>query len=91
VLDAVRLESGAIGYGGIAYRLDGVVQAAVEGVAPTAESVRRSRYPLSRYLAFYTTEPPTGLTRRFIDWCLNKEGQRIVAEVGYIPLWERDR
>lgn len=91
VLDAVRLEPGAIGYGGIAYRLDGVVQAAVAGVAPTADSVRRSRYPLSRYLAFYTAAPPSGLTKRFIDWCLNEEGQRVVAEVGYIPLWGRDR
>lgn len=91
VLDAVRLEPGAIGYGGIAYRIDGVVHAAVDGVAPTADSVRRGRYPLSRYLVFYTTAPPTGLTRRFIDWCLKEEGQRVVAEVGYIPLWERGR
>ena len=91
VLSAVNSLPGAIGYGGIAYRLEGVAQIAVEGVEPTADNVRRGRYPLTRYLTFYTAQPPNGLARRFIDWCLGAEGQRIVAEVGYVPLWERDR
>lgn len=91
VLGAVNRDRAAIGYGGIAFRLDGVVHASVNGVAPTIDNVRRGRYPLSRYLAFYTTEPPAGLARRFIDWCLGPEGQRVVAEVGYIPLWDRPR
>ena len=91
VLAAVAADPRAIGYGGQAYRLDGVVQSAVDGVEPTSENVGRDRYPLSRYLAFYTTEPPTGLARRFIEWCLGEEGQRVVADVGYVPLWSRDR
>jgi phosphate transport system substrate-binding protein len=91
VLETVGKNPDAIGYGGIAYRGDGVVHAAVDGVAPTAENVRRSRYPLSRFLAFYTTKPPVGLARRFIDWCLGPNGQRVVAEVGYVPLWIRSQ
>jgi phosphate transport system substrate-binding protein len=87
VLAAVQRDPAAIGYGGLAYRLDGVVEAAIGGVLPTAENVGRGRYPLARYLAFYTTQPASGLARRFIDWCLSSEGQRVVAEVGYIPLW----
>ncbi len=88
VLEVVSRDPTAIGYGGTAYRRDGVVQIAVDGVAPTADNVRRARYTLARYLAFYTSAPPTGLARRFIDWCLSAEGQAIVAEVGYVPLWE---
>jgi len=91
VLAAVAADPRAIGYGGQAYRLEGVVQAAVDGVEPTPENVGRDRYPLSRYLSFYTAEPPTGLARRFIDWCLGEHGQRVVAEVGYVPLWSRNR
>jgi phosphate transport system substrate-binding protein len=87
VLEAVRDEPGAIGYGGLAYRLEGAPSCAIDGVLPDAEAVRDGRYPLARYLVFYTVEPPVGLAKRFIDWCLGEAGQEIVAEVGYIPLW----
>lgn len=91
VLAAVADDSGAIGYGGQAYRLDGVIHIAVDGVEPTSENVGRDRYPLSRYLVFYTSQPPTGPVRSFIDWCLGEEGQRVIAAVGYVPLWARSR
>ena len=91
VLAAVAADPRAIGYGGQAYHLDGVVQAAVDGVAPTPENVGRARYPLSRYLVFYTAEPPVGRARDFIDWCLGGDGQLVVADVGYVPLWSRGR
>jgi phosphate transport system substrate-binding protein len=89
ILEFVRSDPRAIGYGGVAYRLPGVEACAIDGVPPTAEAVRAGRYPLARYLAFYTVEPPTGLAKRFIDFCLGPEGQAVVAEVGYIPLWGR--
>jgi phosphate transport system substrate-binding protein len=89
VLASVRTDAGGVGYGGVAYRLEGVAAIAVDGVPPAAEAVRDGRYPLARYLAFSTVRPPTGLARRFIDWCLGPEGQAVVAEVGYVPLWDR--
>lgn len=87
VLAEVAADPAAVGYGGVAYRLDGVVSVVVDGVEPTTENVGRGRYPLTRYLVFYTAAPPTGLTRRFIDWCLGAEGQQVAADVGYVPLW----
>ena len=87
MLAAVGADRRAIGYGGVAYQREGVAQIAVEGVLPTAENVGRGRYPLTRYLVFYTARPPEGLARRFIEWCLGPDGQRVVAEVGYVPLW----
>jgi len=87
ILEAVRSDPRAIGYGGVAYRLPGVEVCAIDGVLPTVEAVRDGRYPLARYLSFYTVEPPVGLAKRFIDFCLGPEGQAVVAEVGYIPLW----
>ena len=87
VLEAVAADRWAIGYGGVAYRIPGVVQVAVDGVDPTVVNVGRGRYPLSRYLAFYTPAPPAGLLRVFIDWCVGSEGQRVVGDVGYVPLW----
>lgn len=89
ILEIVRADPGAIGYGGVAYRLPGAEACAVDGVLPTVEAVRDGRYPLARYLAFYTVEEPAGLAKRFIDFSIGPEGQAVVAEVGYIPLWER--
>ena len=89
ILEAVRSDPRAVGYGGVAYRLPGAEACAIDGVPPTVEAVRDGRYPLARYLAFYTVEPPAGLAKRFIDFCQGAEGQAIVSEVGYIPLWGR--
>ena len=88
VLAAVQADPASIGYGGHAYRIDSVVRVAIDGVLPTPANVGQGRYPLARYLAFYTTRPATGLARRFIDWCQSGEGQRVVTEVGYIALWK---
>jgi phosphate transport system substrate-binding protein len=89
ILESVRSDPRAVGYGGVAYRLPGTEACAIDGVPPTAEAVRAGRYPLARYLAFYTVETPAGLAKRFIDFCQGADGQAVVAEVGYIPLWER--
>jgi phosphate transport system substrate-binding protein len=87
VLELVAAERGAVGYGGIAFG-QGVVRCRIGGVAPLEREVREGRYPLSRYLHLYTTAPPEGATRQVVDWCLGPEGQRVVREVGFIPLWE---
>jgi len=48
-----------------------------------------SHYPLTRHLVFTTVAPPQGLARDFIDWCQGPDGQKVVSEVGYLPLWRR--
>ncbi|MDT8324064.1 MAG: phosphate ABC transporter substrate-binding protein [Bacteroidota bacterium] len=87
VIRRVQAQAGAIGYGGLAYGRD-VTLSRVEGVEPTAENVRNGSYPIARYLYFFASEPPRGKTKLFIDWVLSDAGQRIVQEIGYIPLWE---
>ncbi|MCU0452682.1 MAG: phosphate ABC transporter substrate-binding protein [Bacteroidetes bacterium] len=77
----------AIGYGGLAYG-ENVYDLDVNGVAPFSENVRNGRYPVSRYLYLYAIRPPEGVQKRFVDWVLGPEGQRIVQEVGYVPLYD---
>ena len=79
----------AIGYGGMAYGRE-VKHAAVSGVQPTPENVRDGIYPVSRYLYLYTVRETRGLARQFIDWVLGAEGQRLVEDVGYIPLFKTE-
>jgi len=87
IVQAVAENPDAIGYGGLAYG-QSVIHCSVNGIEPTPENVRNGSYPISRYLYLYTVQPPRGLMKKFIDWTLEKQGQRIVEEVGYIPLYE---
>jgi phosphate transport system substrate-binding protein len=86
VVDLVRSDPAAIGYGGLAYGND-LVHCAIDGVEPREENLREGRYALARYLVFYASAPPDGDARAFVEWCLGPEGQKIVREVGFIPLW----
>lgn len=90
IVQAVAEAPDAIGYGGLAYG-DAVIHCRVNGIEPTAENVRNGQYPISRYLYLYTVQPPRGLMKKFIDWTLEKQGQQIVEEVGYIPLYNIEK
>jgi phosphate transport system substrate-binding protein len=89
VVARVAGDPSAVGYGGEAYDSDAVRACAVDGALPTAAAVADGRYPLTRHLVLATVAPPRGLTRDFIDWCQGPEGQKVVAEVGYLPLWRQ--
>lgn len=84
---AVALDRHALGYGGIAYGA-GLVHCSINGIPPTPATVRDGSYPITRYLYLYTAGPPRGAAKLFIDWVLSRPGQEVVAEVGYVPLWE---
>jgi phosphate transport system substrate-binding protein len=86
IVDSVLNNPNGIGYGGIAYGSK-VVHIQINGINPSEENVRYDLYPLSRYLYFYTIEKPQGEVKKFIDWVIGAQGQEIVEEVGYIPLW----
>jgi phosphate transport system substrate-binding protein len=77
----------AIGYGGLAYGKN-LVHCKIDGVSPTDENVREDKYPIARYLYFYTIKKPEAVVKSFIDWVLGREGQRVVKEIDYIPLFE---
>lgn len=76
----------AIGYLGIGY-LDGTIKpVSINGVAPTEENIRTSRYPISRNLYLITKGDSTGLTKEFIDFIMSDEGQQIVKEEGFVRI-----
>lgn len=87
----VRGSGGGIAYGGVAYfkGVAGVkiltVSATKGGTAyaPTEENVRSRKYPIWRYLYYYTNGAPKGDTKAFIDFALSSQGQQIIEKVGY--------
>lgn len=83
----------AIGYSGLAYAEEADVKiigvkknAGSPAVVPCAETIRDGSYPISRPLLLYTLGEPSGDARAFIDFAMGGEGQKILKEVGYIPL-----
>jgi phosphate transport system substrate-binding protein len=90
VVNAVARERNGIGYGGAAYA-KGVKEVRFvagdgKGYLPTAENVASGKYPLSRPLFVYSRGAPSGEAKQFLDYCLSKEGQGIVTQVGYYPI-----
>ena len=55
-------------------------------VAPTIDNVKTKTYPISRDLYVITNGKPTGLTGDFVNYILSPEGQKIVADEGYVTL-----
>jgi phosphate transport system substrate-binding protein len=91
VVNAVKGDVYGIGYGGIAY-LEGIRALGVKkddatpAVAPTLETAQSGTYPISRFLYFYTAGAATGTAKKFIDWTVGADGQKVIGDVGYYPL-----
>jgi phosphate transport system substrate-binding protein len=76
-----------VGYVGMAYlKAAGIHPVAVNGILPTKETVRSKTYPISRATFYYTNGEPTGLAKEFLDFTLSSAGQKIVDQVGFVPL-----
>lgn len=58
----------------------------VNGVAPTPENVRSGRYFLTRDFLFVTRADPAPPVRKFLDFVLGPEGDRVILANGAVPL-----
>jgi phosphate transport system substrate-binding protein len=87
VKTAVAGSDKAIGYLGYSYSEGGNVRPiALDGILPTAQSIRDGTYELSRKLYFYTYGDPTTGAKAFIDFMIGPEGQMIAEENGFIAV-----
>jgi len=92
IVQAVGQTKGAIGYIGLAYETKEVKQLAVsydQGktfVEPTVASAKDKSYPISRPLFYMFNKVNAAKVKTIVDYALSAEGQKIVSEVGYIPL-----
>ena len=87
IIDYVEKNENAIGYGGMGYK-GKTVHAKIDGIEPSEKNAQNDTYPLTRYLHFFTTQVPKGTVKKFIDWVLSPEGQKVIKQSGYIPLCE---
>lgn len=58
----------------------------VNSIAPTAENVKSGRYFLTRDFLFVTKGEPTLPIKKFLDFVLSPEGDRVILANGAVPL-----
>jgi len=77
----------AIGYVGFGYISRKIKALKVNGVEPTIENGKSGKFPISRELYMYVNEGRfSDKAKKFIDFILSKDGQKLVKEEGFIPL-----
>ncbi len=88
----IRQNPNAIGYDGLGYVTD---EMKVIGVAsspddpfifPSAETVNSNQYPIARDLYMYSNGEPEGFIKDYLDWILSTDAQKIVTELGFVPI-----
>ncbi|MFA5147413.1 MAG: phosphate ABC transporter substrate-binding protein [Candidatus Omnitrophota bacterium] len=92
IADEVATNPASIGYYGMGYisskqKPVAVAKDEASGfVTPSIENVLNGSYPISRPLFLYTNGEPAGLTKKFVDFTLSKEGQDIVLATDFVPV-----
>ena len=59
---------------------------AINKVDPEPANVSSGAYPLRRPIVVVTKTPPSPLVKAFVDFMLDKEGQKTVLEEDFVPL-----
>lgn len=83
---AVTNDPYAIGYVSVGYMDASVKPLTLDTVTPTLDTVRSGRYKIARGLYSNTKGKATGLAEKFIDYLLSPDGQKIIAQKGFIPV-----
>jgi phosphate transport system substrate-binding protein len=92
IVQSVSQTKGAIGYIGLAYMEKTVKDVKVSYdkgktyVEATVENAKNKSYPITRPLYYYYLSTSENTVKPFVDYILSAEGQKNVAEVGYVPL-----
>ena len=92
IVQSVTQTKGAIGYIGLAYMEKTVKDLKVSYdkgktyVEGTVANAQNKSYPITRPLYYYYLTKDEAKVKPLIDFILSADGQKIVSEVGYVPL-----
>ena len=91
LINAVSKDPSGIGFGGAAYASNVSVLSVAKDrssayITPSEKTVLNGKYPIARFLYFYTNKRPKGIVKKFIDWVISPAGQKVVQNVGYYPI-----
>lgn len=70
------------------YKRDTIKMLAVDGVAPSIESIKSGEYPIftNGFIVLRADEPEDSPASRWVEAVLGKRGSRIIEQAGYVPV-----
>jgi phosphate transport system substrate-binding protein len=87
IASEVGKNKNGVGYVGMAYtKASGVKVVSIDGSTPSVRSVQDHSYPYWRPTFYYTNGEPSGLAKQFLDYTIGSAGQKIVSQVGFVPI-----
>lgn len=92
IMQSVSQTAGAIGYVGMAYADASVKTVGVsydQGktfVLPSLATAMDKTYPVSRPLYYFYDNAKAALVKPYVDYVLSPAGQKVLGEVGYVPV-----
>lgn len=57
----------------------------LDGIEPSPETVQSGKFPMSRPLVLVTKGAPSGLAKKFIDFCLSARVHDLIKEYSFVP------
>ncbi|OGG27121.1 hypothetical protein A2960_01655 [Candidatus Gottesmanbacteria bacterium RIFCSPLOWO2_01_FULL_39_12b] len=86
IRETVRSDPNAIGYISIGYLTSNVKPLLIDGIAATNENVKAGIYKISRPIFLILKANPKDAARKFLNYLLEAEAQKIIASDGLIPV-----
>jgi phosphate transport system substrate-binding protein len=87
IASEVGKNANGAGYVGLAYiKASGIKVVPIDGASPSKESVLAKAYPYARPTFYYTNGDPSGQAKQFVDFTISDAGQKIVEQVGFVPI-----
>lgn len=94
IINELRTNPNAIGYDGLGYVPKDLKMIAVSKdgvlpyVLPSIDTVNDKSYAIARDLYMYTAGVPEGETKKYLDWIMTEDAQKIVAALGFVPIFK---
>lgn len=82
----ISWDRAGIGYMGIGMVNDKIKALSINGIEPSQENARSTRYFVVRKLYSNITKSPSMLTQLFIAYLQSPEGREVTSAAGYIPV-----
>ena len=86
MVQSVAANKESIGYAGLGYVDKSVKALAINGCHPGPTTIKSRKYPLSRELFLFIGDDFSELKKRFLEFVLGPEGQRVVNEEGFVAV-----
>lgn len=90
MMTAVGNDPYAVGYLSLGSLNDSVKALAIDGIRPSAKTIRSGTYPVSRAFLLVIPEDVDVPAAAFMDYILSPDGQKVVEKAGYISLDEKN-